>query len=146
MVSHGRRKELAEDLRVVFAAPTRELALEVAGRVADRWLESHPKVAEHIEEHLEDCLTCLSLPKSHRRRIRTTNGLKGLNQEIKRRTRVVRIFPNRKACLRLVTSLAVEQSEEWITGRRYLDMDELLHKVRSEAQEEEIQEVVAMER
>ena len=63
-------------------------------------------------------------PESHRRRIRTTNGLESLNQEIKRRTRVVRIFPNREACLRLVTALAVEQSEEWITGRRYLDMGE----------------------
>jgi putative transposase len=48
-----------------------------------------------------------------------------LNQEIKRRTRVVRIFPNREACLRLVSALAVEQSEEWLSGRRYLDMEEL---------------------
>ena len=56
------------------------------------------------------------LPESHRRRIRTTNGLERLNQEIKRRTRVVRIFPNRESCLRLVTALAVEHSEEWITG------------------------------
>jgi transposase-like protein len=51
--------------------------------------------------------------------------LERLNQEIKRRTKVVRIFPNREACLRLVTALAVEQSEEWVTGRRYLDMDKL---------------------
>ncbi len=48
-----------------------------------------------------------------------------LNQELKRRTRVVRIFPNRAACLRLATALCMEQSEEWLSGRRYLDMDEL---------------------
>jgi len=54
----------------------------------------------------------------------TTNGQERLNQEIKRRTRVVRIFPNRESCLRLVSALAVEQSEEWVTGRRYLDMRE----------------------
>jgi putative transposase len=82
-------------------------------------------VAFHLDEHIEECLACLSFPESHRRRIRTTNGLERLNQEIKRRTRVVRIFPNREACLRLVSALAVEQSEEWLTGRRYLDMEEL---------------------
>ncbi len=55
-----------------------------------------------------------------------------LNEEIKRRTRVVRIFPNPKACLRLVTALCVEQSEEWVSGRCYLDMTDLLPIVREE--------------
>ncbi|WP_083760059.1 IS256 family transposase [Rubrobacter xylanophilus] len=59
------------------------------------------KVAEHLEEHIEECLSCLAFPESHRRRIRTTNGLERLNQEIKRRSRVVRIFPNERSCLRL---------------------------------------------
>ncbi len=91
-----------------------------------------------MEEHIEECLTCLSFPESHRRRIRTTNGLERLNQEIKRRTRVVRIFPNRQACLRLVTALAVEQSEEWLTGRRYLDMEELRELRYRECESEEV--------
>jgi putative transposase len=125
MVAAEKRKELGAGLREVFAAPTRETALSLAEQLADRWRESHPKVAEHIEEHIEECLSCLYFPESHRRRIRTTNGLERFNQEIKRRTRVVRIFPNREACLRLVTALAVEQSEEWLTGRRYLNMEEL---------------------
>jgi putative transposase len=125
MVGYGRRKELSEGLRGVFAAPSREVALRLASELAAHWRGSHPRVAEHLEEHIEECLTCLSFPESHRRRIRTTNGLERLNQEIKRRTRVVRIFPNREACLRLVSALAVEQSEEWLTGRRYLDMEEL---------------------
>jgi putative transposase len=127
----------------VFAAPTREAALELAEQLAERWRESHPKVAEHLEEHVEECLSCLAFPESHRRRIRTTNGLERLNQEIKRRTRVVRIFPNRGACLRLVTALAQEHSEEWISGRRYLNMEEL-EESRSEARESE--EVTLMER
>ena len=126
MVSYASRKELASDLRAIFAAPAREQALQIASSVARKWRKKgNEKVAEHLEEHLEECLTCLAFPESHRRRIRTTNGLERLNQEIKRRTRVVRIFPNPKACLRLVTALAVEQSEEWLTGRRYLDMGEL---------------------
>jgi len=90
-------------------------------------------------------LSCLSFPESHRKRIRTINGLERLNQEIKRRTRVVRIFPNREACLRLVTALCVEQSEEWVTGRRYLDMEELDEQrceEREEAEEEEEEEVI----
>ena len=65
------------------------------------------------------------------------------NQELKRRTRVVRIFPNREACLRLVTALAVEQSEEWLTGRRYLDMEELRERRCSE--ECEAEEVMLVE-
>jgi putative transposase len=94
--------------------------------VANKWRgKGIEKVAEHLEEHIEECLSCLAFPESHRRRIRTTNGLQRLNQEIKPRTRVVRIFPNRESCLRLVSALALEVSEEWVTGRRYLDMEEL---------------------
>jgi putative transposase len=144
MVGHARRKELAEGLRGVFAAPSREVALRLTSELAAQWRQSHPRVAEHLEEHIEECLSCLAFPESHRRRIRTTNGLERLNQEIKRRTRVVRIFPNREACLRLVTALAVEQSEEWLTGRRYLDMRELEEQRRQE--EQGTQEVALMER
>jgi putative transposase len=125
LVSFEKRKELGAGLRAVFSAPTRELALRAAEELADRWRGSHPKVAEDIEEHIEECLSCLAFPESHRRRIRTTNGLERFNQEIKRRSRVVRIFPNREACSRLITALAVETSEEWLTGRRYLDIEEL---------------------
>lgn len=73
----------------------------------------------------EEHLACLAFSESHRRRIRTANGLERFNEEIQRRGRVVRIFPNRQACLMLVTALAVETSEEWLTGRRYLDTEEL---------------------
>jgi putative transposase len=79
--------------------------------------------------------TSLAFPEGHWKRIRTTNGLERLNREIKRRTRVVRIFPNRQACLRLVTALAVEQSEEWLTGRRYLGMQVLREHRRSVVRE-----------
>jgi putative transposase len=127
MVGHAKRKGLAEDLRAIFSAPALEPTLEIASSVAEKWRQKkgYEKVSEHLEEHIEECLSCLAFPEPHRRRIRTTNGLERLNQEIKRRTRVVRIFPNPQACLRLVTALAIEQSEEWVTGRRYLDMSEL---------------------
>ncbi len=146
MVGVTKRKELGADLRAIFASPTRETALEAVSLVGEKWRrKGHPKVGEHLEEYAEECLSCLAFPESHRRRIRTTNGLERLNQEIKRRTRVVRIFPNREACLRLVTALAEEQSEEWVTGRRYLDMRELDEQHRQEG-EREAEGVVLMGR
>ena len=146
MVGHAKRKELGADLRAIFAAPAREQALHIASSAAEKWREEgHEKVAAHIEEHVEECLTCLAFPESHRRRIRTTNGLERLNQQLKRRTRVVRIFHNRDSCLRLVTALAIEQSEEWITGRRYLDMEELSEQSRTEELIVEPEEAVIME-
>jgi putative transposase len=137
MVGVAKRKELGADLRAVFAATSREQALGIASSVAEKWRSEKDaaKVADHLEEHIEECLSCLAFPESHRRRIRTTNGLERFNQELKRRTRVVRIFPNRRSCLRLVTALAVEQSEEWLTGRRYLDIEELREHRRLEKRE-----------
>jgi transposase-like protein len=145
MVGRARRKELGADQRAIFAATSRAQALALASEIAQKWRgRSHKKVAEHLEEHIEECLTCLAFPESHQRRIRTTNGQERLNQEIKRRSRVVRIFPNRQACLRLVTALCVEQSEEWETGRRYLDMGELQEQRREER--EVVEGVMLVER
>ncbi len=65
-----------------------------------------------IEETVEDTLACYAFPKAHHKRIRSTNSLERFNQELKRRTRVVRIFPNAASCLRQVTAMSIEQSEE----------------------------------
>jgi putative transposase len=133
LVGAGRRGELAADLREILAATTRDQALTTADAIATRWEASHPAVARLLEEGIEDCLASLAFPLAHRPRIRTTNGLERLNEEIKRRTRVVRIFPNAAACLRLVTALCVEQSEEWVSGRRYLDRGEQCSVMHREA-------------
>ncbi len=98
--------------------------LRAAARAcAQSWRASHPQVATTLAADLAECLACYAVPVAHRPRIRTTNGLERLTQELKRRTRVVRIFPNRAAVERLVTALAMEQSAEWVSGRRYLNMD-----------------------
>jgi len=79
MVGHARRKELGADLRAIFAAPDRKQALTIAASVAEKWRQKRSeKVAEHIDEHVEESLSCLAFPESHRRRIRTTNGLERL--------------------------------------------------------------------
>ena len=119
------RARLGADLRAIFAAANAAQARAAARACAAEWRSSHPPVATALEEDLEDCLACYAVPPAHRVRVRTTNGLERFNQELKRRTRVVRIFPNRAALLRLVTALAMEQSEEWISGRRYLTMEPL---------------------
>jgi len=90
--------------------------------ISKRNVDAVPAVADKIDEGIADCLACFFFPGAHRKRIRTTNCLERLNQEIRRRTRVARIFPNDASVLRLVTTLAIEQSEEWETGRQYLDM------------------------
>jgi transposase-like protein len=145
MVGTTKRKELASDLRAIFASSDRDQAMDIASSVAKKWREKgNEKVARHLDEHVEECLSCLTFPESHRRRIRTTNGLERLNQEIKRRTRVVRIFPNRRSCLRLVSAMSMETSEEWVTGRRYLDMEEF-DELRS-TDKRGMREVMLMER
>jgi transposase-like protein len=123
LVGRQHRGRLAAELRAVFAASDATQARSQARLCAERWRRSHPAVAAKLAEEIEDCLACYDVPAPHRVRVRTTNGLERLNQELKRRTRVVRIFPNRASLRRLVTALAQEQSEEWVSGRRYLDME-----------------------
>lgn len=125
MVGTSRRGELAAGLRIVFTAPTLVDARRLAAELAEQWRSTHPRVAQLIDEHIEECFACYAFPPAHRQRIRSTNGWERLMQEIKRRTRVIRIFPNREACLRLVTALCAEQSDEWISGMCYLDLGEL---------------------
>jgi transposase-like protein len=125
LVGSKHRARLAGDLRAVFAAPDVTQARAQARACGERWRRSHPVLAAKLGEEIEECLACYEAPAAHRVRVRTTNGLERFNQELKRRTRVVRIFPNRAALRRLVTALAQEQSEEWVSGRRYLDMEPL---------------------
>lgn len=116
------RAAVHDQLRDVFAAPDHEEAQRRAQQMIEQWSRRIPAFAEWLEDTLEQTLTVFGLPKGHRLRLRTTNNLEKYHQEIKRRTRVVRIFPNRRSCLRLVTALAMEKSEEWLTGSRYLTM------------------------
>jgi putative transposase len=131
MVGVKHRAQLSEDLRGIFgAASATQARAGRTHRVSARACvaagkASHPRVAAKIEEEIEDCLACYAFPAAHRPRIRTTNGLERLNEELKRRTRVVRIFPNREAVERLVTALVMEQSEEGVSGRRDLTMEPL---------------------
>jgi transposase-like protein len=85
--------------------------------------ELDEQLAAWLEENVPEALTVLSIPASHRRRLRTTNGLERLNKEIKRRTRVATLFPNEDSLLRLASAVLSEISDDWETGRAYLNME-----------------------
>jgi transposase-like protein len=117
------RKEVAADLRMIFTAPNRAQAESYLKEVVEKYAEVASALAEWIEENIPAGLTVFDFPAEHRARLRTTNGLERVSQEIKRRTRVVRIFPNEASCLRLVSAILMEISEEWETGKTYLSFD-----------------------
>jgi transposase-like protein len=91
----------------------------------EEWRSRFPELLGWMEETLHDPLAVFSLPREHRLRMPSNNGLERFHEELRRRTRVVRIFPNRMSCLRLGTALSMEQSEEWINWYRYLDREVL---------------------
>jgi putative transposase len=116
------RQEVHRQLRDLFNAPDQEQAQERANRMVSAYQDRFPEFANWLEDTIEEPLNVFSLPAEHRKRLRTTNGLERYQQEVRRRTRVVRIFPNRTSCLRLTSALAMEQSEDWLTGHRYLNI------------------------
>jgi len=101
-----------------------EVRRDIAAWLA-KWHARHSKLCDWVEENIEETLTYYRLPLQHHKHMKSTNMLERLNQELKRRTHVVRIFPNAESCLRLVRALAVETHENWLEGTRYLNMQHL---------------------
>jgi putative transposase len=89
----------------------------------ERWGQKYPKLCEWVEENIGETLTFYQLPLQHHKHMKSTNMLERFNEEIKRRTRVVRIFPNEASCLRLIRALAAETHEDWLEASRYLNME-----------------------
>jgi len=90
-----------------------------------RWEQKYPRLCQWVEEQIEETFTFYRLPREHHKHLKSTNMLERLNQELKRRTHVIRIFPNEASCLRLIRALAVEIHENWIEAHRYLNMETL---------------------
>ena len=117
------RREVAEDIRIIFNMPDRETAETYLKKTVKKYALIAPKLADWMEVNISEGFTVFSFPRAHQKRLRTSNYLERLNQEIKRRTRVVRIFPNEGSCLRLISAILMEVSEEWEYGRLYLRME-----------------------
>lgn len=117
------KREVIDDLRSIFDSADGEAATAQLARVVRKYEKSAPKLAQWMEENVPESLTVFRLPPSHRKRLRTTNSDERLNRELKRRTRVATLFPNEPSLLRLVTAVAMEISDEWETGKRYVTFE-----------------------
>ena len=113
------RKEVAADIRAMFNAPDKMTAEQYLKVIIEKYARSAPRLSVWMEHNLAEGFTVFDFPLEHRRSIRTTNSLERINKEIRRRTRVVGVFPNEASCLRLISARLMEISEDWQIGKRY---------------------------
>jgi len=120
------RCKIAEELRQIFNAADRPEAEQKLKDFVKSWSEKAPKLAAWAEENVPEGFVVfdLGLTQSQRKKLRSSNSIENLNQQVKRRTRVARLFPNEASLLRLASAVLMEISEEWETGRRYLPGDD----------------------
>lgn len=117
------QEEVVADLRDIFDAPERAEADRRLRCAVEKYADSVPKLADWMEMNVPESLTVFCLPTRHRVRMRTSNMLERLNRELKRRNRVVSIFPNEASLLRLASAVLMEVDEGWMSGRKYLTME-----------------------
>jgi len=115
--------EVAADIRMVFDAPDRATADTYLSKIVAKYENSASRLSEWLAANLPEGLTVFAFPGAFRKLLRTTNGVERLHREVRRRARVVSIFPNPASCLRLVSALLAEISEEWLTGRTYITFE-----------------------
>ncbi len=137
-VSWKDAKELMADLRCMFSPEEKSECMLRAEEIACKWeTRGADRVSRAIRSGVEDCLTVCSLPSSHRRRLNSTNMIERLMRELKRRTRVVGVFPNVSSCERLIGALLVETDEKWgLEEKCYLNMNLLETSERCEVEKE----------
>ena len=111
------------ELRWIYGRRTGEEARQDLAVWLGNWGNRYARLCRWVEDNIEETLSFYALPLAHHKRLKSTNMLERLNEELKRRTLVVRIFPNTASCLRLTRALAVEMHENWIEATRYLNMD-----------------------
>ena len=117
------RLEVARELRRVFDADEPAEATRRLKDIVARYRKTAPQLAAWLEQAAPEAIAVLMILTAHRRRLRTTNGLKRLNKEIKRRTRVATLFPNEASLLRLASAVLSEISNEWETERASMNME-----------------------
>jgi putative transposase len=123
-VSYKKLKELNQDLASVFAPAEREECRRRAEEMAIKWERLSPAAAKMLREGLDDCLTVLSFPEHHRKKLASTNLLENIMKRLKKRTRVVGVFPNRASCDRLIGAQLMELHESWLTEEKaYFNME-----------------------
>jgi len=124
-IPHRDKAEFVEQFKEIWLAPSAEGARARAAALVQKYAAKYPKAMEALEEGLEDSLSFYAFPKLDSRKIASTNMLERLNEEIRRRTRVVGIFPNPDSYLRLVTTFLMEYAEDWSVSRAYLSEESI---------------------
>jgi transposase-like protein len=115
--------EVAADIRTIFDAPDRTTADTYLTKAVEKYAKTASRLSEWMAANIPEGLTVFAFPAAFRKQLRTTNGLERLHREVRRRARVVSIFPNPASCLRLVSAILAEMSEEWLTGRTYINFE-----------------------
>ena len=116
-------QELHGRLKAMLQAPGMETGRQLEQQILVDFAKKAPKAMAVLESGFEDAMAVMALPEAYRQRLRTTNTVERLNEEIRRRERVIRIFPNRESAERLLGALFMEHSEKWLSGKRYLCME-----------------------
>jgi transposase-like protein len=119
----NQKRPIGERVREILHAPNTQVAKELLDAFSADYEQQLPTITQLVENAYPDVTAVLPLPETYRRRVRTTNGLERLNEEFRRRERVIRIFPNVDSVVRLMGALLMELDEQWSSGRRYLNMD-----------------------
>lgn len=118
------RNEVADALRDIFQSRNIDEARERVKETIETYKDKAPDFSQWLDDNIEEGLVILKFPKSIRRRLRTSNMLEVLNKQIKRRTRVAGVFPNKESCSKLITAILQEQHEDWLASRAYLNLDD----------------------
>ncbi|MBG9795990.1 transposase, partial [Paenibacillus dendritiformis] len=123
-------KSIKEDvhraIRGILDAPDLETARLLLNKTLETYSEKAERAMRILEQGFDDATAVMSIPEKYRKRLRTTNSQERLNEEVRRRERVIRIFPNRDSAYRLLGALLMEIDEKWSNGRKYLDMTDYL--------------------
>jgi transposase-like protein len=119
--------ELHMRVHALFDAPDLPTARTLLAKLVADYEQQAPTAVSVLERGFDDATAVLALPLPYRKRLRTTNGQERLNEEVRRRERVIRIFPSRASVIRLLGALLMEQDEQWSTGKRYFDMQAYWH-------------------
>lgn len=128
--------EVATAAKRIFGAPDMKEARRLLVEFAERFERTAPKAVECLERGFEDAMAVMALPEKYRKRLKSTNMVERLNEEVRRRERVIRIFPNDESALRLIGAVLAEKHEEW-SNRRYLDMSEYIEWSRNRAESDD---------
>jgi len=118
------QSELHECLQELYNAKDMKQAREMLSKILEDYRDKAPNAANLLEEGFDDITAVLALPMKYRKKLRTTNGIERMNEEIRRRERVIRIFPNVDSAIRLIGAMLMEQDEKWSSNQKYFDMED----------------------